>query len=71
MAKSDVHFALLKQGVTVWNEWRDKNPDVRPELANVILQEADLRGAVLERADLSRAFLLDVKLSGQTSWERT
>jgi len=26
------HVALLKQGVTAWNEWRDRNFQVRPDL---------------------------------------
>ena len=24
------HVALLKQGVEVWNAWRQKTPDIRP-----------------------------------------
>jgi len=34
---NDEHVAMLKKGVDAWNEWRDDNPDIRPDLF-----EADL-----------------------------
>lgn len=51
---NEEHLAILKQGVEVWNRWRDENPDVRPDLVG-----ADLSGAGLKLADLS-----DARLSG-------
>jgi hypothetical protein len=44
---------ILRQGVDAWNEWRQKNPDVR---------RPDLHGAYLSGADLSRANLLKANL---------
>ena len=41
---SDEHVALLKQGVTAWNEWRLKNPDTRPDLNGATLIGATLSG---------------------------
>jgi hypothetical protein len=41
------HVALLKQGAEVWNKWRQENPDVRPNLNEADLNEADLGGAAL------------------------
>jgi hypothetical protein len=35
---NDEHLAILKQGVEVWNEWRQKNPDVRPDLSRANIQ---------------------------------
>jgi len=29
---NEEHVSLLKQGVEVWNRWREENPDVRPDL---------------------------------------
>lgn len=26
------HLEILKQGMKVWNEWRELNPEVRPDL---------------------------------------
>lgn len=40
------HLAILKQGMEVWNNWRDENLDVIPDL-----READLSGTNLSRAD--------------------
>ena len=36
MAKKE-HLVKLKQGVEVWNTWREEHPDVSPDL-----READL-----------------------------
>jgi hypothetical protein len=45
MANDDV--ALLKQGVTAWNAWRQENPDVRPDLIGANLGGANLIGVNL------------------------
>jgi hypothetical protein len=58
MAKEE-HLALLKQGVKVWNAWRDENPGVRPDLVGA---EADLGEANLNNAQLDEAFLGGVNL---------
>jgi uncharacterized protein YjbI with pentapeptide repeats len=52
------HVAILKQGVKVWNEWREENPQVRPALSG-----ADLRRVNLSAANLSSADLNDANLS--------
>jgi len=56
------HLDILKQGVEVWNIWRQQNLGVHPDLsfANLrgkYLNEANLREANLSRADLSETFL--------------
>lgn len=28
------HLDIVKQGVEVWNQWREENPDVRPDLSD-------------------------------------
>ena len=62
------HLKILKQGVEVWNTWREENKEIRPDLysANLIgvsLNDANLVGADLRRADLSGAHLNGVDLS--------
>jgi hypothetical protein len=27
------HLAILKQGVEIWNKWREENPDIMPDLS--------------------------------------
>jgi uncharacterized protein YjbI with pentapeptide repeats len=65
----DEHVALLKQGVAAWNAWREKSPEIRPDLRGATLigaalGGADLRGARLAGADLGKAHLSGAHLSG-------
>jgi uncharacterized protein YjbI with pentapeptide repeats len=63
------HLALLKQGVDAWNQWKAKNPDIRPNLSfatgkGIIIRDAKLSGVDLSRADLSCADLSCADLVG-------
>ena len=53
------HLEILKQGVEVWNEWRENNRSVQP-----LLSAANLSGADLSRVNLSGAMLRGANLSG-------
>jgi hypothetical protein len=59
---NDEHVALLKKGVDAWNEWRDENPDIRPDLSKADLNNARLNGAKLGFADLRGANLFEAWL---------
>lgn len=37
------HLAILKQGVSKWNEWRKENPEVEPNLSYADLGSAKRR----------------------------
>ena len=50
--------AKVKSGYESWNEWRQANPDIRPDLRG-----SDLRGANLSRMNLSEANLSGANLS--------
>ncbi|MGK7951724.1 MAG: pentapeptide repeat-containing protein [Xenococcaceae cyanobacterium] len=54
------HLKILKQGVIVWNQWREENPDVIPELAGVKLNDIELEGINLRNADLRGSDLSNV-----------
>jgi len=56
------HLDILKQGVKVWNQWREKFPKGQPDLIGANLVRADLHGADLSRANLSKANLLFSRL---------
>ena len=58
------HFILIKQGVEVWNSWREENPKNHPDLSGADLQEADLQGINLENANLKETILFDVNFQG-------
>jgi uncharacterized protein YjbI with pentapeptide repeats len=53
---------ILLQGVAAWNEWREKNPELFPDLSGADLHEANLRGANLTSANLSGAKLSEANL---------
>jgi hypothetical protein len=52
------HLAILKQGVDVWNTWREEHPEVWPAL-----READLSKSNLKKVDLSGAHLFRTNFS--------
>ena len=58
---NEEHLRILKQGVEVWNQWRGKNPEVRPDLSG-----ADLSDANLSETDLSGANLIGANLLRNT-----
>jgi len=53
------HLEILKQGVEAWNEWREENNDVKPDLS-----EAELGGENLKEVDLQSAILIRANLDG-------
>ncbi len=63
------HLEILKQGVEVWNWWREENREIRTDLRGAGLRGADLRrvdlrGANLRGADLREADLRGANLGG-------
>ncbi len=43
---------ILRQGVEVWNRWREENPKVGIDLSTTNLRNITLRGAILTKANL-------------------
>ena len=67
---NDEHLGLLRQGTAAWNEWRERNPDQKPDLSEAILS-AVVKGATLREVDQPRADLSWVNLPEWTSELRT
>ena len=61
---NEEHLLILKQGVEVWNRWREQNPTVAPDLSGAELIDVDLRRANLTRANLCDANLDEADLDG-------
>ncbi len=66
---NEEHLALLKQGVGLWNRWREEHPNILPDLSRANLSRtnlgrASLRGTFLSKTDLRGADLRDAVLSG-------
>src|SRR6266700_1594033 len=58
------HFKLLLESINDWNKWREKHPEIFPDLSFANLSGANLTGADLSGADLSFANLSYASLSG-------
>jgi hypothetical protein len=58
------HLARLQQGVAAWNQWRDKYPEMEPDLTRTDLRGMHLRGANLHQADLRGTDLTRADLHG-------
>lgn len=57
------HLEILSQGVKVWNEWRRKHLNERPDLDNADLRKINLRGIDLKGAKISKCNLRMADLS--------
>jgi hypothetical protein len=58
---NEEHLAILRQGIggiAIWNDWRARNPDEKPDLSEANLAGANLYKANLSKAVLSRAVLV-------------
>ena len=49
---NEEHLKILKQGVDVWNQWREENPDIQPDLSEARLYSMSLSGVNFSRANL-------------------
>jgi Pentapeptide repeats (8 copies) len=58
------HVDILRQGVEVWNKWREEHKYIGPDLYNAELDGADLMDANLSGANLNGAELASANLSG-------
>jgi len=58
------HLRILEQGADVWNQWREDNPKVRPDLHLYKLSDMDLSGYNFNHTDLRVAELDSATLHG-------
>jgi hypothetical protein len=42
-----VHQAILRQGKSVWNRWREENPEIVPDLKQVRLRWASGKASLI------------------------
>ena len=54
---NEKHFEIIKQGVEGWNQWREENPEIEPDLSGVDLSDLKLNNANLSDTDLRRSTL--------------
>jgi Pentapeptide repeats (8 copies) len=58
------HLTILKQGVEVWNEWRRKNREIKPDLRGADLRKVDLKEADFIEADIRSTNFTGANLKG-------
>jgi uncharacterized protein YjbI with pentapeptide repeats len=51
----EAQLAILRQGVDVWNKWRENNPDVKVDLSEAVLDKMNLNRVNFSNANLIRA----------------
>jgi hypothetical protein len=61
---NEEHLAILRQGVEVWNAWREANPDIKPNLSGAGLSHAKLSEVNLSGGNRHVANLREVDLRG-------
>ena len=73
---NEEHLKILKQGIVVWNQWRDENFDVLPDLRQANLSsmnldevnfnKVNLNTTILDDTNFHRANLRSAKLNGSS-----
>jgi hypothetical protein len=63
------HEAILREGIAEWNNWRCKNPDVRPDFSGSNFARQYLPSVDLHSADLSNAVLCGAYLAEANLWK--
>ena len=56
------HLDILEQGVSVWNEWRDRNPRTVPDLSGAELGKMPLTCAKFMKVKFNRARFMEADL---------
>jgi uncharacterized protein YjbI with pentapeptide repeats len=63
---NEEQLEVLKQGVKIWNKWREGNPKVEIDLSEADLSGTDLSGVNLREASLGGANLIKANLNTST-----
>jgi hypothetical protein len=61
---NEEHLKILRQGIEVWNKWREANRDIQPDLSGANLHGANLDGADLGHLNLRGTILRGAYLKG-------
>jgi uncharacterized protein YjbI with pentapeptide repeats len=61
---NEEHIEILRKGVKAWNEWRERRRDIKPDLSEADLSQANFCGANLSQANFCGANLSQAILQG-------
>jgi len=65
------HIEILDEGVKAWNEWRNDNPQIKPNLRKANLEARNLEGIDFRNVDLQRAKLINADLGMRDNHDGT
>jgi len=57
------HLDILKQGVEVWNQWREEHIGIQPDLSSTHFSGTDLSRANLSNVNFNNAYLVGTNLN--------
>lgn len=66
---NEEHLEILKKGPEVWNSWREKNPDITPDLTECDLKKKNFAGYNLEKVAFDGSHLEMAKFVKSDLWE--
>lgn len=58
------HLDILKQGVEIWNKWREEHPEIQPLLNGASLNGVDLSGINLSGSQITTSFFGTTRFIG-------
>jgi len=61
---NDEHLNILRQGVQVWNRWREDHPEITPDLEKAKIDIPDLRGINLHKTHMRWAWFNSADFTG-------
>ena len=57
------HLQILQQGVEAWNQWRDRNRDIKPDLVGANLGELAATGPIDKKYDFVLSSFDEINLT--------
>jgi hypothetical protein len=58
------HLKILRQGITVWNQWRKNNPSIKPDLSEIDFQKRNFAKANFSHANCYQSDFREANLAG-------
>jgi hypothetical protein len=66
---NDEHLSILMQGTIIWNRWRNKHPEIEPDLSkSQYLIGLDISDVDFSKVNLRAAFLLLLKMAASFTY---
>ena len=54
------HLEIFEQGAGFWNKWRKDNPEIKPDLSEIVLFQKDFDNFNFQNTDFTKAEITQV-----------